>query len=239
MRSADRGGIVFRLMGLLCLAALAGLVYLVRHPLMRFAGNWLASGDTPRFADAIIVLSDDNFEGARAAKAAELFHAGWAPLVVASGRKLRPYMGIGELMVRDLNADGVPAQAVVRFDQTARNMREEAESLRGLAADRKWGRLLVVTSNYHTRRARYVFRRVFPAQVSLAVVSAPDSEFDPDSWWETRQGIKVVFIETAGYLWALWELRKTSGDARPVPQTGIGSFLHTGASPGSSPFLGT
>ena len=62
--------------------------------------------------DAIIVLSDDNFYADRAAHAADLYRHGWAPLVVASGRKLRPYAGVAELMQHDLIERGVPKDKI-------------------------------------------------------------------------------------------------------------------------------
>ena len=139
--------------------------------------------------------------------AAELFRDGMAPLVVASGRLLRSYAGIAELVARDLETRGVPTAAIVRFPQRAGNTREEAQVLRDLVTSRGWKRVLVVTSNYHTRRARYIFRKVLPPQVALLMISARDADYDPDHWWETRQGRKLFFLEAAGYLAAVWELR--------------------------------
>jgi uncharacterized SAM-binding protein YcdF (DUF218 family) len=205
---AQRGGIIFRLMSLLLLAGILFLLFLARDPLLRLAGNWWIVQDPIEHADAIVVLGDDNYGGERAARAAELFRAGWAPQVVASGRMMRTYAGVAELIQHDLQSDGVPTAAVIRFDQHADSTRTEAEALRGLAAQRHWRRILVVTSNYHTRRARYIFRKVFPSDVSIEVASAPDSEYNPDRWWHTRSGLKIFFTESVGYVFAMWELRK-------------------------------
>jgi uncharacterized SAM-binding protein YcdF (DUF218 family) len=64
---------------------------------------------------------------------------------------------------------------------------------------------MIVTSNYHTRRARYIFRRVFPRGVNLAVVSARDGDFDPQHWWEKRKSCKELTEEIAALLVAMWE----------------------------------
>jgi uncharacterized SAM-binding protein YcdF (DUF218 family) len=218
MRSAQHGGIFFRLLALLMLAMLVAAVYVVRHPLLRLAGGFWEVEDRPERADAILVLGDDNFAGDRAAKAAELFRDGMAPLVVASGRLLRSYAGIAELIARDLETMGVPATAIVQFPQRAGNTREEAQALRDLVASRGWRQVLVVTSNYHTRRARYIFRKVFPPQVTVLIISAHDSDYDADHWWETRQGRKLFFLETTGYLTAVWELWD-GDDAAPAAAT--------------------
>ena len=206
MKNAQRGGIFFGLLALLMLAMLGAVIYLARQPLLHLAGGWWEVEDRAERADAILVLGDDNYAGDRAAKAAELFRDGMAPQVVASGRLLRSYAGIAELVGRDLQTRGVPTAAIVRFPQRADGTREEAQSLRDFVVSRGWRRVLVVTSNYHTRRARYIFRKVFPPQVAVMMIPARDSDYDPDRWWESRQGRKLFFLETVGYLTAVWEL---------------------------------
>jgi uncharacterized SAM-binding protein YcdF (DUF218 family) len=205
MSPGERGGIIFRFLALLMFTALLGVVYLARYPLLRAAGNFWVVEDPLMHADAIVVLGDDDFSGDRAARAADLFREGDAPVVVASGRRLRPYAGIAELIAHDLQSDGVPSAAVVPFDHDAADTREEAMALRGLAAQRRWRRLIVVTSNYHTRRARYIFLKVFPAGVSIAVASSADHFYDPDAWWEHRPSVKIFFLESVAYAEAHWE----------------------------------
>ena len=213
MRRAEHGGIFLRLIFLLVLLAFFALLYGVRHPLMRLAGQLWVVDEPAEHADVIVVLGDDNYTGDRAAHAAELYRAGLAPQVVASGRLLRPYAGVAEMIERDLESRGVPAASIVKFPHRAENTREEAEALAGLVAGRGWKRVLVVTSNYHARRARFIFGRVLPSNVSLRVSGARDSEFDPSRWWETRQGQKLFMTELAGYLVARWELR-----SKPAPE---------------------
>src|SRR5258708_27435196 len=94
----EAGGIFTTLIALLFLAVLCAALYLVRRPLLSFAGeSWIVDETLDR-ADAIIVLSDDNFYADRVTRAAELIREGKAPIVVASGKRLRPYAGIAELM---------------------------------------------------------------------------------------------------------------------------------------------
>ena len=118
MRRAERGGIFFRLIGFLFLLAFLVFLYLLRHPLMRLAGELWIVNEPAAQSDVIVVLGDDNYRGDRAARAAELYRAGLAPQVVASGRLLRPDAGIAELIERDLEHDGVPAASIVKFPQT-------------------------------------------------------------------------------------------------------------------------
>jgi uncharacterized SAM-binding protein YcdF (DUF218 family) len=207
MRRTQHGGIFLRLLFLLFFLSLFGVVYVLRHPLLRLAGQFWVVDEPAERADVIVVLGDDNYAGDRAAHAGDLYRAGLAPQVVASGRLVRPYAGMAEMIERDLESRGVPAKSIVKFSQRAANTREEAEALRGLVSSRGWKRVLVVTSNYHARRARFIFGRVFPGSVTVRVSAARDSEFDPSRWWETRLGQKLFSNELFGYVVAWWDLR--------------------------------
>jgi len=206
-RNSRRGGIFFSLLVLLFWIALLVVVYLLRHPLLRFAGNLLVVDESPEASDVIVVLGDDNYAADRAARAAELFKAGRAPRIVASGRYLRPYASIAQLEEHDLTDRGVPAGAILRLAHHARNTLEESIAISQLLASRGWKRVLLVTSNYHTRRARYICVRAFPPGTVLRVVAVRDSEYDPDNWWATREGVKTFFEESASMLVAMWEMR--------------------------------
>jgi uncharacterized SAM-binding protein YcdF (DUF218 family) len=214
VRRGEHGGIFSRLLFLLVFLAFLAFVYVIRHPLMRLAGQaWMVS-DPAVQADAMIVLGDDNYEGDRAALAADLYRMGLAPIIVASGRLLRSYAGIADMMERDLESRGVPAASIVKFSHRGGNTLEEAEALDGLIAGRGWKRILVVTSSYHARRARFIFERVLPSGVSVHVSGANDSEFDPSRWWETPRGQRLFIGEVLGYVVARWELRrKTAASA--------------------------
>ena len=177
---------------------------------MRFAGEVWMLDDPATAADVIIVLGDDNYAGDRAFHAAELYREGLAPVVVASGRMLRANTSLADIMTHDLESFGIPAASIVKFSHRAKNTREEAEALRGLIASHGWKRILISTSNYHARRARFIFERTVPRGVSVQMSGARDSDFDPSRWWETREGQKLFLGEIFGYLVARWELRNRS-----------------------------
>ena len=207
----QRGGIVANLVALLFVVLLGVAVYVARHPILRFAAESWIVNDPAAHADAILLLGDDNFYGDRATQAAQLFRQGVAPVVVASGRRLRPSAGISELMEHDLIERGVPKEKVLRFSQDADNTREEAIALGRLTKEKGWKSVVVVTSNYHTRRVRYIFQKVFPPGVEVSVASARDGDFDPEHWWEKRKSVKQFLGELVGMVAAVWELRNDGG----------------------------
>lgn len=218
-RRSQKGGIFFRLIFLLFCMVMFGVLYLARHPLLRLAGSFWIVDEEPANSDVIVILSDDNFKADRAARAAELFKSGFAPRVLASGRFLRPYASVAELEQHDLTDRGVPAAAVVRLTHSAGNTREEAVAISRELSSHGWKRVLLVTSNYHTRRSRYICERLFPAGTILRVVATRDSEYDPDDWWNSRVGLKIFFHEAVGMPVAMWELRHNS-----VQTSGPGLF---------------
>jgi len=224
----EPGRIFLNLIILLFLSLFCFALYLARRPLLRFtAESWIIE-DTLDKADALIVLGDDNFYADRVTRAAQLFREGKAALVVASGRRLRPNAGIAEFMEHDLVERGVPRDKIIRFSHDADSTLEEAQSLVRIVRERKWHSVIVVTSNFHTRRARYIFLHVFPQGMEVRVASARDGDFDPEDWWTSRKGIKRLTREFAGMVVAVWELRGKNetdettqsivGAGRPIPQ---------------------
>jgi len=123
------------------------ILYVARHPILRFAGDFWIVDETPQVSDVIVILSDDNYGADRAARAAQLFKSGMAPRVLASGRLLRPYAGIAELMERDLKALGVPANAIVPVTHRATNTREEAIADAQAIAAHGWKKVLLVNAS--------------------------------------------------------------------------------------------
>src|SRR5439155_26852537 len=71
---------------------------------------------------------------------------------------LHDALPISELMEHDLIERGVPKDKILRVPQEGDSTLEEAETLAKVVQARKWHSAIVVTSNYHTRRARYIFR---------------------------------------------------------------------------------
>lgn len=216
----ERGGLIVRLAALVFLALLALGLFFARFALMRFAGEWLVVSDTLQPSNAIIVLSGDDVDGDRAARAAELYKAGWAPIVVASGTRIRTYLSEADLVMHDLESDGVPAKAILPLRQHALYTLQESRDLLQLCQTEHWTKVIVVTSNFHTRRARYIFRHVFPPSIQVRVTPSPDVSYHPRSWWKTRQGMKTFARETAALCVAFWELHTSSRRAPAVRQPG-------------------
>jgi uncharacterized SAM-binding protein YcdF (DUF218 family) len=205
---SERGGIIFRLLFFIFFLALLGVLYLVRHPILRLAGGFLIVDDEPRASDSIVVLGDD-YDSDAAARAAELFKAGWSPRIVVSGKYFRPYATEAELEQHDLTDRGVPAAAIVRYPYRATGMHEEVRALATFLTSHGWKKVIVVTANYRTRRLRYVLERMLPDGAEVRMVAARDPDYDPNDWWKHRESMKNFFRESAGFFAALWEVHRS------------------------------
>ncbi len=207
--TGERGGIIFRLLFFIFILVVCAVLYLARVPLLRFAGEFWVVDEPPETSDVIVVLSGDNYDAERATRAASLYKSGMAPKVLATGRALRSYATTTDLMKRDLVEHGVPEAAIVTFTHRADDTRDEAIAVSQFIEQHGWKKIILVTSNYHTRRAQYIYQHTLPASDQVTMVAAPDSDYDANYWWRTRPGVKLFFHELGGYVTALWEMRKT------------------------------
>jgi len=90
---------------------------------------------------------------------------------------------------------GVPADAIVRIESIATETLDELTRIRALAVERGWTRLILVSSNFHTRRVSLIARYVFEDDLQVAVIGSRYSEFDPRGWWRTARDARTFLIE--------------------------------------------
>ncbi len=172
--------------------ALAGLI-LSRGVWLSAFGGFLVNSQSPFKADIVLVLAGDE-HGNRLLKAAELVNAGYAPRILVSGPLCCYGNRESDLAIGFAVKHGVPPEWLISFPIQGSSTRAEAKEI--LAELRRLGvkRFLVVTSNYHTRRAGAIYRSM-AAPETFRVVAAPDWAFSPEAWWRSREGQKQVFFE--------------------------------------------
>ncbi len=184
---------------LLCTAALA-VLWTAHAPLLRGAARWLDVGGPPRHADYIMLLNGD--EPTRPFAAAALVKAHWARRVLIAKVALTPdviemvHPPYDEINRQVLLKRGVPAADVTVLPGGAATTYDEATALAAFLQDQPAARVLVLTSNYHSRRSRWAFARTLGDQAGqVAFVSAPTDEFDMDHWWLDEEGTAAIASE--------------------------------------------
>jgi uncharacterized SAM-binding protein YcdF (DUF218 family) len=164
--------------------------------ILKTAGDHLVESSTPEKADAVLVLAGDN-RGARITRAAELVRDGYAPVALISGPMAIYGINEADLAIQFAVRRGAPASYFEPVYRSALSTLDEARGFAAVARERKIHRLLLVTSDYHTRRAVSIFRRVLGSDVIVQPIPAPDKYFHAESWWQNREGQKIVFYEYA------------------------------------------
>jgi uncharacterized SAM-binding protein YcdF (DUF218 family) len=184
--------------------------------LQALAESWVV--DEPlENSQAIIVLAGDSASGGRIRHAVELHRQGRAPLVVLSGPPLRKNLNEADLMERDAQELGLPTGAMRAVRHQGGGTLEEGEVLCRFLDQHGWRRVIVVTSNYHTRRTRRIYRALSRRYGVVARVSAaPDHAFDPGHWWQPRHRLGTLCVELLKTVYAWWELLKLARRFRPA-----------------------
>jgi uncharacterized SAM-binding protein YcdF (DUF218 family) len=172
-------------------AVVLGLIF--HNALLAGMGSYLVNADSPEKADMALVLAGDG-DGNRILKAAQLARQGYVSKILVSGPSGIYGQYECDLAIPFAVKAGYPESYFVHFENEARSTQDEARDavkrLRHFSAHK----VLLVTSDYHTRRAGKIFRTAAP-DLQFIVVAAPDTSFTTDGWWHNRQGEKIAFNE--------------------------------------------
>jgi len=179
---------------------------LVWPPLAWAAARWLVVDSRPEHAAALVVLGGSSTYEERTELAAQLFKQGFAPVVLLTddGRRggwsqaeqRNPFFV--ERAASSLEAAGVPAANVETLKPQTSSTFEEAQLLREYVKARGLNSMLVVTSGYHSRRARWTFERVFRdtgVRVNVVAVEPGRQTPAPALWWLSPRGWRTVALE--------------------------------------------
>ncbi len=158
--------------------------------------------DEPRKSDVIVVLAGETER--RPARGLELLNQGYAPrlvLDVPAGSKIYQWM---QTELAEKYVEGLPqAKSITICPIYGLSTREEAREA-GRCLESVGGRsVLLVTSEYHTRRALSIFSREAPNH-DYSVAAAFDPREFGIAWWRHREWAKTNFYECVRLAW--WEL---------------------------------
>jgi uncharacterized SAM-binding protein YcdF (DUF218 family) len=183
-------------------AAVVVTVWLARERILPCVARWLDVGEPPRACDYVVVLPGG--AETRPFVAAAMVKAGLArqalvPRVAATPDSDEGAGQSAHEIIRDvLQLRGVPRPDILLIGQDSTNTYTDAVALEQFLLARPRLTIAVVTHAYHTRRARWVFRRVLRGRADdLYMVAAPADEFDANTWWHCREGAQAYFSEYA------------------------------------------
>jgi len=155
--------------------------------------------DAPERSHTIVVLAGETDR--RPTKALELLRQGYARRIVIdvpAGVKIYQFTQT-ELAQQYMR--GLPEAAAVRICPiVGLSTRDEAHDVKGCLTQEDGNRILLVTSDFHTRRSLSIFRHEIGGK-SFAVAAAHDETQFGSRWWAHRQWAKTCFEEWLRLAW--------------------------------------
>jgi hypothetical protein len=158
--------------------------------------------DSPLPSDVILVLAGETDR--RPERALELLAQGYGKRVLLDVPANAKIYESTEIQLAQKYIQDLPQAASIRicpiYGMSTRDESKDAEKCLGLEGGKK---VLIVTSDFHTRRALSVFRREIPGR-DYSVAAARDEGQFGVRWWAHRQWAKTLVDEWLRLIW--WKM---------------------------------
>ena len=160
-------------------------------------GKFLVKSDKLEKSDAIVVFSGDC--GARTERAVELLKDGYADYLILSGGKVYDDVTMAELMKKHAIKLGVDESKIL-IDNEASTTNENAEFTTNIIEENNFKSVIVVTSDYHTRRSKLAMEKALEntlidgEEVMVRVTPSKEEKFTT-KWWTSGDSVLMVISE--------------------------------------------
>jgi DUF218 domain len=155
--------------------------------------------DTPQPSDVILVLAGETDR--RPARALQLLDQGYGRRVVIDVPAGTTVFGFTQVDLARKYIENLPESAMVGICPIAGlSTREESHDAEKCLAGEVGARVLIVTSDFHTRRALSIFRHEVQGKSFSVAAARDDRQFGP-RWWTNRQWAKTCFDEWLRLVW--------------------------------------
>lgn len=192
----------------LAVLILGFLIYAAHPWYLARLGRFFIVSDALVKADIIIVLAGDSARDERLLHAIKLWQEGYAPKIALS-TTLADWQNYEDFPTwrHATKLNILPKESLLVLDHEADSTRQEAQSLLPYVRNHQFKKVIIVTSNYHTRRSKKVFQKQWAGSgIHISISAAPFSFFHPDDWWKHRSDSRTLFLESTKTLWyALFE----------------------------------
>ena len=149
--------------------------------------------DEPQKADVIFLPGSE--EGILAKTAAKLYHQGYAPLIIPSGKYAKwtgksiveEYETESDHFAKILMDEGVPESAIIK-EREATYTYQNAINTRKLLDERgiEVKRAILCCQAFHARRSKLYYQILFP-ETEILVCPTVTKDISKDNWFKTRE----------------------------------------------------
>ena len=177
------------------------LVFVACLVFARFAGSMLIR-DHPEKSDVIVVLAGDS-QDERCRRGMDLLRAGYGRHLFLDASSDSRYFGhtpaeYAEAFLRQDAKEMAAQVSVCAFEEDS--TLTETGYVGKCVEPFHPANILLVTSDWHTARARSVFQRRLP-QYHWSAAAAKDSRLFDTRWWRRREWAKTTFMEWLKVIW--------------------------------------
>jgi uncharacterized SAM-binding protein YcdF (DUF218 family) len=215
---------IFWLLLFFILILLALLFYFGPSSILVRAGEFLVLEEKPVRADAIVVLSTGVEYYPRLVAAADLYEKNFAGKIAINGNRksatLRELEAKGfkaccpwyENAIRILSMLGVPKKKIMPINaEDAYDTISEAEIVGNDLVSQGVKTIILTTSKFHSRRAHFIWTKIFDGKLAVYSVPAKKDPFDPRGWWKDGRQIRWVLSEYGAWVYYYWKKIKKDG----------------------------
>lgn len=157
--------------------------------------------DQPRRADVIVVLAGETDK--RPARGLELLRQGFATRLILDVPAQAKLFQWSELDLAQRYVEALPEAASITVCPIyGLSTKAETQDVSKCLKDTTTRNVLLVTSDYHARRALSTFKKELPVY-DFSVAAVYDPQQFGTQWWRHREWAKTAFNEGTRLLW--WE----------------------------------
>ena len=178
--------------------------------LLRWGDSLLIASDPPpgHVEAAIVLQGSIAAEKARIVGAVGLLQRGVADRVMVGvpkesywGQSIPPVARA--YLVQNYGSDIASRVDFCETSGDVNSTAQEAQASGPCIREHNWQSVVVVTSDYHTRRAGMIWRKIYrhDPQLHIWIMGVTDPEFQ-QPWWRHRLSAKVWITESAKLVWA-------------------------------------
>lgn len=208
---------VFDSRKIILVVLLAAFLFVIHKKLLTEIGSFLVVKDIPQKTDAAVVLNGGVDIYPRLIEAADLYKKAKASKVVINGNRKtdilrdlenRGYETTCKWYAEEINVlahQGVAKEHIVAISaEDAFDTISEAKITGRILINNGISTVIIATSKFHSRRARYIWKKMYRNELTIYIAPAENDPYDPGAWWKNGRQIRWVLSEYGAWVYYYW-----------------------------------
>lgn len=170
------------------------LIFIFRNNILRTFSNFLVVEDEFGYVDSIFVLSGGAFD--RGNETAKLFNESRTRRIVCTGGNYPPDFKALNLdmleseLTRKNIISQIPDSSKVKLLKIGSSTLEESDAILAYCKENKIRECIILSSKFHTRRVKNVFKKKFKKEgIKVYIKGADSSSYSENEWWKSEDGL--------------------------------------------------